>query len=532
MPIFTTGSSTAALDVVWGPARRVYERLQWGSQTTPGVTPGRFYDRRGYPVPYRPGQTTDFIFRTPDTLRLGTPLQVVIHRYEPQDLPPHEVVQIVPDNENFVFGLRLDRGLHYIEVQETTGRTLASMSVSATRLASVARAYAQELYRAGWYRVDQVFTDVFWTNTGLFKSVLIYDALLAPQMGYNLMATYFAMQAAIPCVGTETGLLHLGAALFEQTLWYSKPYWVAPASMFLFGCPTTAEMQYDRRVHLWMRTTAQARAAGFSGLMLAGGNSVESDTYTAEVEGRTHYFGDALHETSREDYVIPEMRYEGGVAKSTVSGEILAGFNRAGRGVVQYPGLWDGQTPFLDSGDPMDAGRLFDADAVIGIPEVDGFVGVAVVPQDEFMDNVVDVPAQVSVLVSSRIDVGVPTGYEMDSAELAVSAEWSQEYLNQGSGSPVLVSDTQVFQYLQPTPEELADVTIAAVVTLVDPSGVEYVLPAVTRGNLNTMQSGTPVTWVVIINSSEVEVTGYWEADYVFSTDSTTRFVVRMETVG
>jgi hypothetical protein len=497
---YTVASSAAALDVDFGPERYVYERLLFGSSVTKGIPAGDFYDMRGYPVPYTPYTVTDISLTLPkDSNLVGRQIKLEIIRDSPQKYPAFEVLTFVPCSENTSFGVKLDRGLNYLKLTTATGDTVGSFALSASRFATVLYSIAVDIYSKLWEPIDSTSREIFNTYSGLFTNTVKFNDLLPQTNSRHLLSIYLTMRALVPKAGTEEGLKLLTQAILDQTPVFrdiSENDWSTP---WLRPDPPTTLSQVGREIHLWSYDDTATQITQFGRICKNIGSIVTShDKYGATVDGLRYDWRHYLDSTTRSSSLKQLPRYDGHVTSIETSLDMKFPWTEGRRTVVQFPGLWDGNLPYLDQGVLYDQGLLFDKADTEGPLGYKGWVGVPVMPAPMFSEAASEGRPNMSVLIATETTSEIQNSLSYKSLTMTSVMDWSSSTafaVNATSLSTLTSADWT------DTPENItADATVDNLavisVTLTETSQVSHnhTIRLITVGEWKAILSGTTLT--------------------------------------
>lgn len=101
-----TGS--AFIDPVFGDEKDSYFRILYGSSSSRGITPGRFWDTRSLPLPYSPLEPTVFKVII-DTSGINTLFRLNILREHPTEVPTTSTFDFVPDSTEHIINVHLGK---------------------------------------------------------------------------------------------------------------------------------------------------------------------------------------------------------------------------------------------------------------------------------------------------------------------------------------------------------------------------------------------------------------------------------------
>lgn len=422
---YTVPTTSATLDVALGPEKAVYERLLFGSDSTLGITPGDFYDMRGYPVPYTPNDVTDITLTLPNGSALvAQNLTVEIIRDEPKTLASHETVMFSPSSEVTNFGARLEQGLNYIKISDPDGNVIGSFALSATRFATIIYAIAVDIYTRIWQPVDATAKEIYDTNTGLFSNIVKFTDLLPQASSKHLLATYLSMRALVSKAGTEDGLNTLAQALLDQTPVSRKIEADNWSALWLRQEPATTVSQVGREMHIWSYDDVATRIVQFGRLCKNIGKSVSQTKFGAQVGDLRYDWRRYLDRTQRSDLKKTAPSYDGHVValKTTVGLRFSEADGK--RSLVQFPGLWDSAIPYFDKGTPLSGTGTFDSADTEGPLGFKGWVGVPVLPAPPFGEAASDGRPSMSVLIAVETVAELQNGMDIKSVTSKSEISW------------------------------------------------------------------------------------------------------------
>ena len=422
-PTSTTATATAVAAIpytgslgmypLFGAEATDYYNLIYGNTTLPGLPKGLFWDVRAVPVPFKPLDETSFVVVV-DSTGVNTTFRMRIYREaEPADTCS-DVIDFIPDNEDYVLNIRLGRGLNlfdiYTQVEDGTWRRVYSYSVTATLYASLLHGYATVICSYATQPLLAFQQELASPASTLLASPLIaFDKLLPGKTNLFRMARQLVVDAQMQGAGQTAGITGLGSALFQQTPLLLQP--LADAGLdinatWLRPLQTAGGTRNNVEYHVWSISNTQARQAAllawYTGNHAGNFTILESndelvrvqDTSSGEPVITTVYFHSTdstgavaieqddteTAETAARTYwellVTSVMLFDGlGVG----SGDYINWYREPA--YVAFPGLYDnGADPYFDEG------INFDSDAKIGWdredtsndPDKSGFIGVPV----------------------------------------------------------------------------------------------------------------------------------------------------------
>lgn len=390
-----------------------YYNLIYGNTTLPGLPKGLFWDVRAVPVPFKPLEATSFVVVV-DTEGVNTVFRMHIYREtEPAD-SCSDVIDFIPDNEEYILNIRLGRGLNlfdiYTQKEDGTWGRVYSYSVTSTLYAALLHGYATVICGYATQPLAAFQQELASPASSLLASPLIsFDKLLPGKANLFRMAKQLVVDAQMQGAGQTAGVIGFGSALFQQTPLLVKPL-VTPDldinATWLRPLQTTGGTRNNLEYHVWSISNKQARQAALiawyagnhSGsftvlesndqlLRIQDTSSGESvietiwfpntdpnetsvtepdDTETAETVARTYW----------EMIVTSTMLFDGlGIG----SGDFINWLREPA--YVTFPGLYDnGADPYFDEGINFDSdARIgWDREDTSGDPDKSGFIGVSV----------------------------------------------------------------------------------------------------------------------------------------------------------
>ena len=390
-----------------------YYNLIYGNTTLPGLPKGLFWDVRAVPVPFKPLEATSFVVVV-DTEGVNTVFRMHIYREtEPAD-SCSDVIDFIPDNEEYILNIRLGRGLNlfdiYTQKEDGTWGRVYSYSVTSTLYAALLHGYATVICGYATQPLAAFQQELASPASSLLASPLIsFDKLLPGKANLFRMAKQLVVDAQMQGAGQTAGVIGFGSALFQQTPLLVKPL-VTPDldinATWLRPLQTTGGTRNNLEYHVWSISNKQARQAALiawyagnhSGsftvlesndqlLRIQDTSSGESvietirfpntdpnetsvtepdDTETAETVARTYW----------EMVVTSTMLFDGlGIG----SGDFINWLREPA--YVTFPGLYDnGADPYFDEGINFDSdARIgWDREDTSGDPDNSGFIGVSV----------------------------------------------------------------------------------------------------------------------------------------------------------
>lgn len=497
---YTVASTAAALIVDFGPERYVYERLLFGSNTTLGIPSGDFYDMRGYPVPYTPYDVTNILLQLPKGSNLvGTSLKIEIIRDSPQKYASFEVVSFVPTSEETNFGVRLDRGLNWLKVSDNSNNVIGSFALSASRFATLIYAIAVDIYKKLWEPIDSTASEIFKTYSGLFTNLISFNDLLPQAGSRHLLAIYLTIRSLVPKAGTEEGLNLLTQAVLDQTPVLKKIQennWLAP---WVKPNPPTTLSQVGREFHIWSYDETATQITQFGRICKNIGNVVtKHDKYGAVVDGLKYDWRHYLDSSIKTSSIQKTPRYDGHVTSIKTSVNTKFAWTEGRRSVVQFPGLWDENIPYLDQGVIYDQGLLFDKADTTGPLGYQGWVGVPVMPAPNFSEAASEGRPNMSILIAVESTSELQNSLNYKSIDLTTAYDWStptaytQNVTDIGSLTSTDWTDTPETTTADATVDSLSVIAV----TLTETSQImhKHSVRLITVGEWKSILSGIPLS--------------------------------------
>lgn len=507
MPAYRAPTPQAALDVSLGPERYVYERLIFGSSSTKGVPEGDFYDFRGYPVPYTPDQPTDITLTLPeDSAVIGQNLKVELFRDDPKVYPAYEAVRFAPSSAVTSFGARMDQGLNYVKITTESGDVLASIAISATRVATVMYAIAVDIYTSIWQPIDATAKEIFDTHTGLFSNLVEFLDLLPQESSRHLLANYLAVRALVPKAGTEEGLNNIIQALFDQTPVYRTVQESDWNAGWLRPNPPTTMSQAGREAHLWSYDAVASRILQFGRLCKNMGKDVLHDKYGATSGNLQYDWRRYLDKTERQPRTAQKKRYDGHVTSIATKVALTFPWVSGQRSIVQFPGLWDSQIPYFDQGTQFDSSR-FDFADTSGPLGFKGWVGVPVIPPPTFGEAASEGRSSMSALIAVEESAELQQSLSLKGIEEVVTVEWGSNAFGLVSATPA-GTDWVETQHAAVAPSASNDplAVVSSKLRKTSSSTHAHTMPLMTIGQ-----------WKSILNGGVVQLTSNYDHDRTHS---------------
>lgn len=412
-PTSSPYTGSLGLYPLFGAEADDYYNLIYGNTTLPGLPKGLFWDVRAVPVPFKPLEETSFVVVV-DADGVDTIFRMHIYREtEPAD-SCSDVIDFIPDNEEYILNIRLGRGLNlfdiYTQKEDGTWGRVYSYSVTSTLYAALLHGYATVICSYATQPLAAFQQDLASPASSLLASPLIsFDKLLPGKANLFRMAKQLVVDAQMQGAGQTAGVIGFGSALFQQTPLLVKPL-VTPDldinATWLRPLQTTGGTRNNLEYHVWSISNKQARQAALiawyagnhSGTFtmlesndqlvrvqdIASGTAVvethrfqntdpnetsvteSDDTETAETVARTYW----------EMIVTSTMLFDGlGIG----SGDFINWLREPA--YVTFPGLYDnGADPYFDEGINFDSdARIgWDREDTSGDPDNSGFIGVSV----------------------------------------------------------------------------------------------------------------------------------------------------------
>jgi len=497
---YTVASSAASLSVDFGPERYVYERLLFGSNVTPGMPQGDFYDMRGYPVPHTPYDVTSISLQLPKGSALvGTNLKIEIIRDSPQKYASFEIVNFVPTSEETNFGVRLDKGLNWLKVSDSSNNVIGSFALSASRFATFLYAIAVDIYKKLWEPIDATASEVFKTYSGLFTNLISFNDLLPQAGSRHILSIYLTMRALVPKVGTEEGLTLLSQAILDQTPIFRSITENDRLAPWLSPDPSTALSQVGREVHIWSYDDTATQIMQFGRICKNIGNNVtQHDKYGALVDGLQYDWRHYLDSTVKSASLRTMPRYDGHVTSIKTVVDTKFSWTEGRRSIVQFPGLWDGNVPYLDQGVLYDQGLLFDKADTTGPMGYHGWVGVPIMPAPKFSEAASEGRPNMSILIAVESTSELQNSLNYKSLDVATSYDWgtatsfTETVANLNTLSSADWTDTTTTIAADATVDNLSVISV----TLTETSQVAHIhtVRLITVGEWKAILGGTPLT--------------------------------------
>lgn len=235
---------------VFGPELGTYMRLWYGTQANrfAGVTPGRFYDTRAFPVPYTPLTTTTFQLNleTND----GELVRIRIIRENPAPAGVTDEIYTVVTAPVTIFGARLSRGLNTL-VASINGVDIAQTSVTSLAAATYMYSLATNIYSGFWAKANAVENDIFSTEPTLLTAPLLaFDELFSSAANWNRMARGLVVNALMNSPGSTQAIQAMTQSVLFQTPVISRVRSPLTRS-WLRGIQDQAWAVNGRTMHIW-----------------------------------------------------------------------------------------------------------------------------------------------------------------------------------------------------------------------------------------------------------------------------------------
>lgn len=419
-----------SLSIVFGPERATYLRMLYGTQSSPfgGLTPGRFWDMRGLPIPYTPRTGTAMQFATDAGLYDGQIATLSVVATSSVDASSKTSVVITAPITTF--SVQLGKGLNTISIA-VGKKVLASISVTATVFASYVYAMATQIYSGTWERSNALEADIFSdAPTVLTNPIIGFDDLFHPAVNINAAARGLVVNALMNFPGSTQAVQSLGQAVLHQTPIFERK---TPdfKKAWLRGITTQAWEVSGKTMHVWAPNKASARYP----TSIAAASSFKSLGPTTRtvvtLDQKEHDFR-FLTQPQAPDAPVRRRWISMAASSDTTDLEFFA-HNRY-HGVVAAPGLWDNPGSTLDTGTPLDSGRTMDASGDSLDPKNDGHVGMPLFPSRPY---VYDPVLPVAALDKEADSIGIPLDPYLESISSDETVTWAQQKQSTAAAGPV-----------------------------------------------------------------------------------------------
>jgi len=346
-----------------------------------GMPEGHFWDKRFTVVPYTSGPTSIVV----EPVRPFHPLKVYVTQpvaRKAGGTANRIAVTVVPTTDRAVVNVTLGRGHNLITAND--GLQEASAILNATNYAMLITAYASELKKYVWSRIErqeeQIFNDY---TTSLVEPLIRFPELLPPVKSLNRMATRFVARAMASESMSDKAVEDLLTALTANTPYLKNAQNTKQVDAAIYTIYTAQEDFAGVDAHIWLPRVNVSRWLAFSKLV----NNMKSRFSLQSVsehqvsfvdlesnETQTHRFDFDLSEDTLtspqyypQDYnVVLYIKTKSTIKMAMASYEFDLYVNE------KNP-LGGNYRLHFDLGIPLDDARSFDSDPVDLFS--DGFVG-------------------------------------------------------------------------------------------------------------------------------------------------------------
>ena len=369
--------SEPTLSPVFGPEIGTYMRLWYGTRADrfAGVTPGRFYDFRAFPVPYSPYTETAFQFQSDAYDGAVLKLSIVRENVTPDNVS--DISYAVVTAPNTVFGLRLSKGLNTITAS-IDDVVLTTTQVTALRLSTYLYSVANQIYNGFWAKLNNIENDLLSSEPTLLASPVIgFSDLFPTAANWNRMSRGLVMNALMNNPGSTQSVQALTQSMLYQTPVLSRTR-TGLGLAWLQGLQTQPQSVNGSTMHIWAPSAWEGRYASSIAIarrdQLIVGRDFVADSGTGDFTVLNK--PSALEFEDRRSWL--SMTSWTDVADLEFTAHSLT------HGQVQRPGLLDEPRDIFDTGMPLDHGRVFDANQSFGDPSPNFYVGIAITPTPLF----------------------------------------------------------------------------------------------------------------------------------------------------
>lgn len=376
-------SGLVHIEPLFGAEKDSYLRILYGSETTRGVTPGRFWDMRSLPLPYRALTKTDFnVIIDPDGV--GSLFRIKILRENPTEVPTTDVFDFVAESTEHVISIYLGRGLNVFDIYAFSNgdfRRIASSSYVSSHYATVLYTHAVSITRFIHTPLAQIDLDIrSESSTTVVSPVISFDSELPESSNLARSARQRIVSVMMNQSTSSLALDVFGGSLFQQTLLKSRPVFDSGLdinSAWLLPMHTQSQTHNSHEVHVWQLDREIARWALLPKLLASSGNlekhglasTTSSRNDVAEWKSVTKTYN-PKHPDKMESWW--EVSIE-----SEIDYDLFPHTRPNSR--ILYPGLWDsGEIPFFDQNQVFDSGKAWDSGDASGDIVLDGFIGTPV----------------------------------------------------------------------------------------------------------------------------------------------------------
>lgn len=376
-------SGICHIEPMFGSEKDSYLRILYGSETTRGITPGRFWDMRSLPLPFRPRNPTVFKVIIEEE-GVGSLFRLKILRENPTQIPTTDTFDFVAESTEHTISLYLGQGLNVFDIYAFDNGgfvKIGSVSFTASNFATILYTYATLITKFLWSPFNQVSVDIYSESSTLLASPLIdFDAELPESTNLSRSARQRVVSAMVNQPTSTHAVQTVAGSLFQQTPILCKPAYHADLDInlsWLRELPSQSQVANTVEMHVWQNDPEMARWASLprylesSGQLLSHGMAVTSSQF-----GESAEWSSTLKTWNPEHPEQQESWWELTI-ESESSYELYPHTRPLSK--ILFPGLWDnGASPYFDTGNLWDSQRTWDSGDASGDIVLDGFVGTRI----------------------------------------------------------------------------------------------------------------------------------------------------------
>lgn len=246
----TSVAMSSDMSPVFGPELGTYMRMWYGTRENrfAGITPGRFYDFRAFPVPYTP--LTETTFQLNIDTNDGELVHIRIVRENPAPEGVTDEIYTVVTAPVTIFGVRLSKGLNTLTAS-INGVDVAQTSVTSLIAATYMYSLATNIYSGFWAKANSVENDIFSVEPTLLTAPLLaFDELFSSAANWNRMARGLVVNALMNSPGSSQAIQALTQSVLFQSPVISRVRSPLTRS-WLRGIQDQAWAVNGRTMHIW-----------------------------------------------------------------------------------------------------------------------------------------------------------------------------------------------------------------------------------------------------------------------------------------
>jgi hypothetical protein len=476
----TAVAMMSSMSPVFGPEIGTFMRMWYGTQDNrfAGITPGRFYDFRAFPVPYTPLLETTF--QLDHALNDGSLVHVKIIRENPAPAGVTDELYAVVTAPVTIFGARLSQGLNTL-VASINGVDVAQTSVTAVTVATHVYHMALNIYNGFWAKLNAIESDILSVEPTLLTAPLLrFDNLFSTAANLNRMARGLSVNALMNMPGSSQAVKALSQATLFQTPVLSRTR-SQLSRAWLRGLQSQAFAVNGSTMHVWGPNPWAGRYATAVALAKRDGAATGRDFVGDRATGDFTNLNDGV------DIEFEPRRSWLSLADSSDVSDLEFTAHSCPHGQIQSPGLLDSAMMHFDTGIAMDNGRLFDEFGRLGDPAPNMYVGVPITPMRMFaeptlpmstLDKVIDAFAiSLEIHGIASFDDVFTTGQDVDTT--TTDSGWSLR--------------TYAPNYVTESPDVASDPGVLIGLDDLGPAGHKHKGVLLTAAQRASVKSGMPV---------------------------------------